>query len=284
VAGTDGSVGAVAIARVADQLLRSIEASPPATGRCTLLFSGGLDSSLIAHVLRDRAPVLFTLGTPGASDPIRAAEAADWLGLDLTTVEVTPDLLRYALARCRPHLRDATPTATAVALGLALGVSAAPTSSVLCGQGADELFLGYAHFRGTTPAGRAARQAEDLRSLLDVEWPRAIAIAGDAGRTLASPYLDPALLTLARQLGPSALGDPDPRSKPLLRAVARRLGLDERLVERPKKAFQYGSGIDRALRRRTGPAAEPRSGSITDGGPPGSPPPPATTATGTAHR
>lgn len=240
------------------ELLRAAVARSTAGEPCAILYSGGLDSSVLAHLAREVRPRLVVVGRTGAHDLAAARSGAEALGLPLAVCALESGAVLEAAKRWAAELEGADATGRAVAVGLAIGLEATPTPRVLCGQGADELFLGYAHFRGLSPAAAAAQRWADLDRLETADWPRARRIAERLGRTLIAPYLDPSFRT-------AALATPMARhlplggtSKPLLRDVARALGLPEELVVRPKKALQVGSGIARELR---GP---PRRATPTD--------------------
>lgn len=225
--------------------------------RVAVLYSGGVDSSLVAVAARERAQVeLVTVGVRDSADLRAAEDGARLLELPWIHREVARSDIDRTVGAETETLAGADPTSQAVLIGLALALEATPSSHVLCGQGADELFLGYAHFQGLSPEATAARRTEDLRRLRTDDWPRSITLARRRGRVLASPFLDADFVEDALRLPVGLLREGSGR-KPLLRTLAERAGVPLELVRRPKKAFQYGSGIERLLRTRSAAAADP---------------------------
>jgi asparagine synthase (glutamine-hydrolysing) len=72
-----------------------------------------------------------------------------------------------------------------------------------------------------------------------------------SGVHLETPFLDLALVRAALSFPVSlnVRGSDDRLRKHVLRKLAERLQLPREIVDMPKKAAQYGSGMDRALRR-----------------------------------
>jgi len=70
-----------------------------------------------------------------------------------------------------------------------------------------------------------------------------------------APFLDPVFVAAATAV-PIESRLPTPGAKSLWRAWARSRGLPAAIAERPKRALQYGTGVERWLRRR---AARPVS-------------------------
>jgi asparagine synthase (glutamine-hydrolysing) len=160
---------------------------------------------------------------------------------------------------------------------LAFAFEACSTRDVLLGQGADELFGGYAHFEGLTPPEAVQRSESDWRQLIDQDWPATIRLATQIGRTAGSPYLDGEVSGYVRSL-PIPRREFGGERKALLRAVGRSLGVPEALLARPKRAMQYGTRIAKEIQRLSvadGLTRGPRSGSR---------PPPAGPGAATAHR
>ena len=264
--GTRGELGAA----LEGALSRSIEG----VEQVTLLFSGGLDSSLLAHMLLRRAssapepqgggPELraVTVGLAGSADLQQAESAARLLGIPWTPFELRPEEIAKAADRVRavessdgpgkgtvspsPPLQG-MPLGVQTALYLALAKS--PDARVLCGQGADELFLGYAHFRPLQGERLHVRYREDLRRLQEEEWPCTQRLAASLAKDLRAPYLDPAWVREV-ELFPLEARRSATEPKALLRVLARELGLPQELAERKKKAMQYGSGVHATLGRR----------------------------------
>ncbi len=223
-------------------------------GPLGVLFSGGVDSSLIAWELHDRPNLtLVTVGVPGSPDLVAARSASALLSLPWTEVVVPIDEVRSVAAEIAEETDRLAPVPRSVQIAFAVAVRSSPVDRLLCGQGADELFLGYAHFRGRS-AAEAARIADgDLGRLITEDWPRSQRIAARFGRSVFAPYLDPGFMEAARSI-PVDRRLPEPEPKSWFRSWARHRGLPAEIAARPKRALQYGSGVDRALRdgeRRT---------------------------------
>lgn len=215
-----------------------------------LLFSGGVDSSLLAWELRSAPGLrLVTVGTHGSRDLVAAGSAARELGLAWHgTVVSAEEVLRLA-QRIAPEIEGTGRVSQSVMVSLALALERSDPSEVLCGQGADELFLGYAHYRGLPPAEAEQRSVTDRRRLEEEDWPRSRRIAALLGKQITAPYLQPEFVAAALSV-PIERRLPRPETKGYFRAWARHRGLPEGVALRPKRAMQYGSGVDRVLRAR----------------------------------
>ena len=122
-----------------------------------LFFSGGVDSTILLHLMRrlSATPVrALTIGYEGrdpADESFGALEAARALGADCTRVEMGADDFWRLAPRVAAAVDD--PTADpAVLPTYVLGRAAreAGLKVVLSGEGADELFGGYARYRRAT--------------------------------------------------------------------------------------------------------------------------------------
>jgi asparagine synthase (glutamine-hydrolysing) len=212
-----------------------------------VLFSGGVDSGTIAWELRERPAVLLsTLGIRGSADLAAAEESSRLTGLPWVPREVEPSDVRAMATRIEPYRDDWTPTERSVQTAFALAVETAPPGTVLCGQGADELFLGYAHFRGLDEKGALSRAEADLDHALRHAWPLSQRIAADMGRSVVAPYLDPRFVAAARSI-PIDLRLHGGAPKAFFRRWASRRGVPSVITARPKRALQFGSGVDRVL-------------------------------------
>jgi asparagine synthase (glutamine-hydrolysing) len=214
-----------------------------------VLFSGGVDSGLLAWELRRmRGASLVTVGLAGSDDLEQAARAVPRIGLPWVGRTLEDDDLAEVEETVRPELVGVPGPRRGIFVALAAGIASAPTGPLLCGQGADELFFGYAHYRGLSAEMAAARSSADLRCLLEEDWPRTRRIATLWEREVQAPYLDPGFVLAASGV-PAVERLPRGLTKVFFRRWALHRGLPESLAERPKRALQYGSGIDRWLRR-----------------------------------
>ncbi|OWY61303.1 hypothetical protein B7486_64495, partial [cyanobacterium TDX16] len=147
--------------RLAVLLDQAVLATMQSDGPVATLVSGGLDSSVVAAVACGADPDhrLHAAAIGGPQDERAGAEAlASALGRPLVVTPFTPELVLEDWARCTWH-HEAPIVTHLNALPLArvaASVRAEGTTSVLTGEGADELFAGY-------PTMAARRQLDLLR-------------------------------------------------------------------------------------------------------------------------
>ena len=215
-----------------------------ASGPLGVLFSGGVDSALLAWELRHRpGVVLCTMGRDGSSDLRAGRLGAELLGLPWESVAVDRERVRAIEERFLGELAGLPSVSRSVLLAIAIAIEGASSKQLLCGQGADELFLGYAHYRGLSEAKAERRSKEDLARLRGTDWPRTQRIAERLGKSVLAPYLTYPFEAAATRV-PVSLRLRGDVPKRFFREWAMTRGLPPELAQRPKKAVQYGSGVD----------------------------------------
>ncbi len=240
-------------AQLVELLHQSVKSS--VAGRCALLFSGGLDSSILAKIVSDSGlePLLISVGVQGSYDLAVARSAASLLGLDLLEVSLSEERVAESLRYLNNVIPLSGPMDMALAIMMYEGSRASSSENrrqVVTGQGADELFGGYKKYLRISEASERLDSAmkDDLSALWRVGIPRDWAASAAAGCMLTMPYLDPRVVSMALNT-PVWLKISGGIRKLVLRKAAELLGLPHELVIREKKAAQYGSGLDKCIRR-----------------------------------
>lgn len=208
--------------------------------------SGGVDSSLVAILAG--LPCL-AVGTEGSHDLENADSAARLLGLDCTRVVIHREEVEEALGAVMSVIPKKSPVDAAIATTQYYIARAAREEGycrVLTGQGADELFGGYARYLAAKDLD--AQLAADFATL-GTQAERDQAVAALHGVLLSMPYLDLRVVHAAKTL-PAARKVAGGLRKVALREVAERY-MPHELAWREKKAMQYGSGIAREIRRQS---------------------------------
>ena len=228
-------------------------ADTPSDGPVAVAFSGGVDSAVVAAGVPD-APC-YVAGFDGCHDVAAAREAAAAMDRHLRVVEITHDDIRERIPDLAAATGRTNPLDLAIALPLFLvgeRVAADGVDRLALGQGADELFGGYAKVakapddpRVDADTVRGARR--ELLGTIPDQAERDVLALRAAGVEPVTPLLHDDVVAAALSLPAHLLVDGDER-KVALRAAARGI-VPEPVRTADKKAVQYGTYVARELDR-----------------------------------
>ncbi len=215
-----------------------------------VFLSGGLDSSLVAAVMASFAddvpgPVhSFAAGTAGSSDLVAARRVAEHLGLEHHERVYDADEVLAVLPSVVASIESYEPSLVRSAVpNFLLAETTAPVVKVvLTGEGADELFAGYAHYRDIDDADLHHELLRGISGLHHLNLQRCDRVTMAHGLEARVPFLDRDLVDLAGRIPiewrlPGELG----QEKALLREAFEGW-LPHDLLWRPKEQFGDGSG------------------------------------------
>jgi asparagine synthase (glutamine-hydrolysing) len=227
--------------------------------RSGVAFSGGLDSALVANVAKSEGlePELISVGLKGQQELGHAEKTAKCFGLRVNIRELSSSDVLNSL----PDVVNIIETADPVIVGISVPIYFAcqraremGLSYVAAGQLSDELFGGYGKFEdtalrdGTDNLGREMFDSVVAASAKDFDPGDKLAVA--AGLELCCPFGYLPFVEYALKL-PASLrinfANGKVIRKYILRRLAAHLGLPESVVDRPKKAVQYSSGVQKVL-------------------------------------
>jgi asparagine synthase (glutamine-hydrolysing) len=229
-----------------------------------LLYSGGLDSTIIAYIMTQCLPFsslnFVSVGFPESFDMRNASFGAKELRLNHHECFLSIDIIKETIMRLKQlniihnpvHLTVAIP----IYLGLQMISEKYQTKTIFLGQGADELFCGYKRYSLLYEEKKYEKissiMAADLKSLIGSQAKMETSLAEHLGVNLVYPYLDPKVIKVANSYPiESHITSIDGMiiRKVVLRSLAKSFGLSESITTQQKKAFQYGSGTVKALRK-----------------------------------
>lgn len=216
-------------------------------GTVALLFSGGLDSGVLAALARRHGrPMLYTVGVDGCHDLRAAEDAAAALDLPWTPLVMSPD---EVIAACREMLSITgigSPLVLSFELPLQMVASRASERMMMSGQGADEMFGGYSRYLQMGPVELEASMRADLAKVLTDGVPLDRTIAARYGKGIVHPFLDQEVRDVVHGIPASGMIRGGVRKAPL-REVALSVGAAA-VAGREKKAAQYGSGFMKVMK------------------------------------
>jgi asparagine synthase (glutamine-hydrolysing) len=227
-----------------------------------VIFSGGVDSSYLALLLKEMSanvPLkirLYAVGVKDSKDVEAAIYASKFLNLDLEICEVTEDMIRQALPGVVNVIGDDSLMKVGVGLTTYFATKMVARDGIkvaISGQGADELFGGYKRYLKSFVDGTLNYDLRsDISNMYHVNLERDDACSMLNSVELRLPFLDKKLVELVLNIpdNKKIVSMHDDMRKSILRKLAFEEGLDYEIAYRPKKAAQYGTGIDKMLRKR----------------------------------
>ncbi len=224
-----------------------------------LAFSGGLDSTLVARAAQesDLKPELITVGLKGQSELDHAKRVSKQLRLDITTKELSTSEVLESLPSVVETIESSDPVLVGVSVPLYFACEVAEemgADCILAGQLSDELFAGYGRFDELARKKNSRTTREEIwRSVLaastnDFEPGDKLAVSHRL--RLRCPFAFLPLVEFALRL-PISLKlqviESQVVRKYILRRLAANWNLPNAVANRPKKAVQYSTGVQRVL-------------------------------------
>ncbi|MGB9201681.1 asparagine synthase (glutamine-hydrolyzing) [Methanobacterium sp.] len=242
---------------IKELLIDSVKKRTSGLSRVGIVFSGGVDSTIIAKISDNLGvdTTLYTAGHETSSDINFAKRTASDMGLQLKikTLEIN-DVKKYT-----ELVLNAIEEFNIMKLGVGMPSYVASEMAhsdgikvVMSGQGADEIFAGYHRYiQSYIDNGEKLQEdlVEDVKNLYHVNLQRDDAVTMANSVELRVPYLDPELVEMALKVPIKYKLDNGKENlrKCILREIASDIGVPSEIVRRPKKAAQYGSGIHKIL-------------------------------------
>ncbi|NIU38438.1 asparagine synthetase B, partial [Candidatus Bathyarchaeota archaeon] len=228
--------------------------------KVAVAFSGGLDSSVIAALAKvSGADVhLISVGLENQSELQHAEKASRALELPIQVQTYDLGNVKEVVSKALWLIED--PNIMKVGIAIPFFWTAEIAHRIGCrvllaGQGSDELFGGYQRYlRELHRKGPEALREilfQDVVSSYKTNFQRDYPICAYHKVELRLPFIDREVMSFALGL-PLELkieSTDDLLRKRILRRVAANLKIPDFIADRPKKAIQYATGTDKALRK-----------------------------------
>jgi len=241
---SDEPAPAEPIEAVRRRMLLAVERRLVADVPVGVFLSGGLDSSLVAALMRQKVPDLhtFSVGMADSTDLPNARLVANFLGTQHHERILTEDMLRDVLPQVIWHLEsfDFALVRSALANWFVAELARQHVKVVLVGEGADELFGGYHYLKKLDEAARAKELLRITGALHNSNLQRADRMAMAHGLEGREPFLDLDLIQTAFAL-PLELKQLNGIEKWVLRKAFEG-ALPEPVLWRTKEKFSRGVG------------------------------------------
>ncbi len=228
-----------------------------------LFLSGGIDSSVLLGLLRylkvDANLKIISVGFENSSDLINARKICKSLNMSLYEVIITKRDIKEALSTVVTILRSRTGTISVLDVSIALPLFFLSKKAnelgckvAMSGQGADEIFIGYKKYYELglveNRENLLTKVNNDLIHIAQQNLERDDLISMHHSLEIRFPFLDMALLTWLLDVPIDYLYSGNEQfRKELLRKVAAKMDLPNFIIERQKKAAQYGTSIMKNL-------------------------------------
>ena len=218
-----------------------------------VFLSGGLDSSIIAALMREEIPDLhsFAVGMDGAPDLAAAREVARHLGTHHHEYIYTREEMLQLLSSVIYYLEsfDMPLVRSAIPGYIVSGLAAKHVKVILTGEGSDELFSGYHHLKAIDSPEELSRELHAITSRLhNTNLLRTDRMSMAHSIEARVPFLDPSVIAVASSLSMQLLQPSDGQMEKWLLRKAFEGFLPPAIVWRRKQKFSEGAGSMDILR------------------------------------
>jgi asparagine synthase (glutamine-hydrolysing) len=220
-------------------------------------FSGGIDSYITAALVKKYSnPILYTIGNDDSKDLFYSKIASKSLECPLEIINLSDKDIINGIEKTIEII--GVINSLDVLIGstfflIAKRIKQDDFDICLSGQGADELFYGYDKYRralakGDDPIDLRDKDVAELEVILSK---REYKIFDSFGIKFMSPFLDKEVKKIGMQIEReyNLKSSDDDLRKHILREIALELEAPPEIINRKKKALQYGSGILEDVRR-----------------------------------
>lgn len=259
-----GFDGDYTIIELANEIKKSTERN--LEDRIAIAFSGGLDSSLLAHIAKNNGNCelgLFVVGVEGSEDIEYAEKVSSEMKLGLNRVILNEQDVVDSYNKVQQMLKlDFLKTGILVPAYKAIeAANAAGFKVILFGSASEELFVGYDRYyryleddekqenkgEKKTETELDALLKEEFATLKDREIGWIKKIAYKFGIEARFPYYDQKIADMVFSIPLADRMAEKDLKKGVLREVGEYLQLPEIVLKRKKRAMQYGSGVQKVL-------------------------------------
>jgi asparagine synthase (glutamine-hydrolysing) len=244
---------------VRETLIRAVERLVAADVPVGAFLSGGLDSSIVTAIaarIADREGwtlKTFAAGLPGSPDLRAARRIVTHLGTEhrerVYTVEEAVERVPEVIEMIESF--DPSLVHSSVPNHLVAALARRHVKAVLIGEGADELFAGYSHYREISSGEELHQELlSTIRGLHNLGLQRVDRVTSANGLEARIPFLDLDVVELALALPPAwkLTGRGRPEKWLLRRAFEG--WLPDEVLWRRKEQFGEGTGMNTALAER----------------------------------
>jgi asparagine synthase (glutamine-hydrolysing) len=225
-----------------------------------MIFSGGVDSVLIAKLISDFGWHLrcYCVGKKGSEDVKNAKKVAKDLGLNLSVIYIDERKVEMILPEIIESIEINGVLQVEVAIPMYLAAKAASEDGIkvmFTGQGADELFAGYWWYKEVVSEDGFLKLHnklwEDIGLLYDDTLEREDKVTMANSVELRVPYLDRNVVQCAMRISPrlKIKDGEDSIRKWVHRRVAAILGVPHYTAYRGKDMAQSGSGVHGLIKK-----------------------------------
>ncbi|KYC51995.1 MAG: asparagine synthetase B [Candidatus Methanofastidiosum methylothiophilum] len=220
-------------------------------------FSGGVDSYITAALVKKYStPILYTIGNDDSKDLFFSKIASESLESEIRIINYSDKDLVEGIKKTIEII--GVDNSLDVLIGstfyiIAKRINQDDFDICLSGQGADELFYGYDKYRRALARGEdpVSLRNKDVAELEEILSKREYKIFDSFGIKFLSPFLDEEVRKIGMGIEReyNLKNSDDDLRKHTLREIALGLGAPLEIINRKKKALQYGSGILDDVRR-----------------------------------